>query len=93
MISATLFDSVLAVYSRTGTNLTCVSKNDNISLLSLVRSSILRWIAVPGARYFLHLGGKDNTHSGGSLSVCFDVWSLLHWFHASRRRYCSAFST
>lgn len=60
------FDTVLAVYSGTCTNLTCVAENDDILFLPPVRSSILSRTAVPGVRYFLYLEGKDNTHSGES---------------------------
>lgn len=65
------FDTVLAVYTGSCDNLSCLVENDNES--ELVRSSQVSWTAEPETLYYLFLGGVDLDAAGDfqiSVTVC-----------------------
>jgi hypothetical protein len=56
------FDTIVAVYNGTCSNLTCVAENDDTSLL--VRASQVSFTAERGVLYHVFVGGADDDDEG-----------------------------
>ena len=69
------FNTVIAVYSGSCTNLECVTENDDIS--TLVRSSEVSWTALRGIQYYVYVGGVDSTEESGEFLVSGTVSALF----------------